>query len=53
MMYTGNDGMYTYTFQHQKKAECPVCGNIASSAELDRTMTLEELIESLKERPDV
>ncbi|KAI9254467.1 hypothetical protein BDA99DRAFT_518490 [Phascolomyces articulosus] len=53
MMYTGNDGIYTYTFQHQKKPECPVCGQIAASAELDREMSLEDLIESLKERPDV
>ncbi|KAI9323378.1 hypothetical protein BX666DRAFT_1847219, partial [Dichotomocladium elegans] len=53
MMYTGNDGIYTYTFQHQKKSECPVCGQIAASISVDRTMTLEELIESLKERPDV
>ncbi|KAG2220599.1 hypothetical protein INT45_002621 [Circinella minor] len=53
MMYTGNDGMYTYTFQHQKKPECPVCGKIASSIELDRAMTLADLIELLKERPDV
>ncbi|CDH55983.1 nedd8 activating enzyme [Lichtheimia corymbifera JMRC:FSU:9682] len=53
MMYTGNEGIYTYTFQHQKKPECPVCGKIASSIQIDKTMKLEELIEQVKERPDV
>ncbi|KAL1930507.1 hypothetical protein VTP01DRAFT_10669 [Rhizomucor pusillus] len=53
MMYTGNDGVYTYTFQHQKKPDCPVCGNMALSTELDPEMTLEELIDWLKEKPDI
>ena len=53
MMYTGNEGIYTYTFQHQKKPECPVCGQIASSIQIDKSMKLEELIEQVKERPDV
>lgn len=53
MMYTGNDGVYTYTFQHQKKPDCPVCGNMALSTELDPEMTLEELIDWLKEKPDM
>ncbi|KAF7723487.1 hypothetical protein EC973_001998 [Apophysomyces ossiformis] len=53
MMYTGNDGIYTYTFEHQKKPECPVCGNMSSTAELNPNMTLEELIDWLKEKPDI
>lgn len=53
MMYTGNEGIYTYTFQHQRKPECPVCGKIASSIQIDKSMKLEELIEQVKERPDV
>ncbi|KAG0165137.1 hypothetical protein DFQ28_008952 [Apophysomyces sp. BC1034] len=52
MMYTGTDGVYTYTFEHQKKPECPVCGNVIRSDELDPKMTLEELIDWLKEKPD-
>ncbi|ORX58678.1 hypothetical protein DM01DRAFT_1361821 [Hesseltinella vesiculosa] len=53
MMYTGNDGVYTYTFEHQKKAECPVCGSASMSTTLDPSMTLTELIDWLQEKPDV
>ncbi|KAI8985087.1 hypothetical protein BDB01DRAFT_788873 [Pilobolus umbonatus] len=52
MMYTGNEGIYTYTFEHQKKAECPVCGSESMIAELSPTMTIEELIEWLKDKPE-
>ncbi|KAI8369642.1 uncharacterized protein BYT42DRAFT_117207 [Radiomyces spectabilis] len=53
MMYTGNDGVYTYTFEHQKKPDCPVCGNENTTADLKPTMTLIELIDWLKEKPDI
>ncbi|ORZ23426.1 hypothetical protein BCR42DRAFT_458760 [Absidia repens] len=52
MMYTGNDGVYTFTFQHQKKPECPVCGSDSLNAELDPKMSLTELIEWLQENPE-
>ncbi|CAO3667986.1 unnamed protein product [Rhizopus stolonifer] len=52
MMYTGDGGVYTYTFEHQKKAECPVCGNESKVAELDQNITVEQLIEYLAERSD-
>ncbi|KAI8093603.1 uncharacterized protein BX664DRAFT_278685 [Halteromyces radiatus] len=52
MMYTGNDGVYTFTFEHQKKPECPVCGNASMSAELDPRMTLSDLMEWLNEKPE-
>ncbi|KAI8351445.1 hypothetical protein EDC96DRAFT_518621 [Choanephora cucurbitarum] len=52
MMYTGDAGIYTYTFEHQKKPECPVCGSEISTAELKPNMTVEELIEWLGEKPD-
>ncbi|KAL7321178.1 NEDD8 activating enzyme [Mucor circinelloides] len=53
MMYTGNDGVYTYTFEHQKKPDCTVCGSESSVAELNSKMTVEELIEWLTEKPDI
>ncbi|CAG8613967.1 8761_t:CDS:2 [Ambispora gerdemannii] len=54
MMYTGNEGIYTYTFEHQKKPECPVCSdeNNPVSVEVKKNMTLEEFIDWLKEKPD-
>ena len=52
MMYTGNDSVYTYTFEHQRKEDCPVCGNLASDYEADPTWTLQDFIDALLDRPD-
>ena len=52
MMYSGDEGIYTYTFTHDKKDDCPVCGNLARSLEVDPKKTLQEFIESLAERAE-
>jgi ubiquitin-activating enzyme E1 C len=52
MMYTGDEGIYTYTFKHEKKDDCPVCGNLARDLEVDPNMTLEDFIASLAERAE-
>ena len=52
MMYSGDDGIYTYTFEHQKKDDCPVCGNLARDIEVDPKWTLSDFIERLGERPE-
>ncbi|KAK7531063.1 hypothetical protein IWX49DRAFT_562920 [Phyllosticta citricarpa] len=52
MMYTGDDSVYTYTFEHQKKDDCPVCGNLARKLDVNAKSTLEEFLESLAERPE-
>ncbi|MCJ1430480.1 hypothetical protein MMC29_008398 [Sticta canariensis] len=52
MMYSGDEGVYTYTFEHEQKTDCPVCGNIARNLTVDPTATLEEFIESLSERAE-
>lgn len=52
MMYTGDESVYTYTFQHMKKLDCPVCGNLAKNLEVDSKFTLQDFIESLAERPE-
>ena len=53
MMYTGDAGVYTYTFEHQKKDDCPVCGNLPRPIDIDREMTLEAFIAGLAERAEV
>ncbi|GAA5921499.1 hypothetical protein JCM3775_003077 [Rhodotorula graminis] len=53
MMYTGNESIYTYTFEHQKKPECPVCGGEKVVVELDRDTSLQDLIDLLLERQDM
>ncbi|KJZ73628.1 hypothetical protein HIM_06961 [Hirsutella minnesotensis 3608] len=52
MMYSGNDGIYTYTFKHEKKDDCPVCGRQARPLDVDPRKTLQDLIESLALRPE-
>ncbi|KAG4306286.1 hypothetical protein PORY_000274 [Pneumocystis oryctolagi] len=48
MMYTGTNSIYTYTFQYQKKSDCPVCGYLAIMYEVSPKITLNEFIEKLK-----
>jgi ubiquitin-activating enzyme E1 C len=52
MMYSGNEGIYTYTFKHEKKDDCPVCGQSARDMDIDPNWTLQELIESMAVRPE-
>lgn len=53
-MYTGNESIYTYTFTHRQKPECPVCGGEAVQVERKKESTLQELIdEVLLERGDL
>ncbi|KAL5364555.1 hypothetical protein BJX96DRAFT_157548 [Aspergillus floccosus] len=52
MMYAGEEGVYTYTFEAEKKPDCPVCGNLARKMTVDPEMTLQEFIETLGERPE-
>lgn len=52
MMYSGDDSIYTYTFEHQKKDDCPVCGNLAKEIEVKRDWTLQDFIDHLAERPE-
>jgi NEDD8-activating enzyme E1 len=52
MMYSGNDSIYTYTFKHERKEDCPVCGNLARELEIDGGWTLQEFIETLAVRPE-
>jgi ubiquitin-activating enzyme E1 C len=52
MLYTGDNGVYTYTFGHKRKLDCPVCGNLPKDLPLSSDTTLGELVESFAERPE-
>lgn len=52
MMYAGEEGVYTYTFQAEQKPDCPVCGSLARTVSVDPELTLEGFIESLGERAE-
>ncbi len=46
-MYTGDNGVYTYTFEYAKKEGCLVCDTQELRREVDPDMTLADFIESL------
>ncbi|KAH9440349.1 hypothetical protein MJO29_016177 [Puccinia striiformis f. sp. tritici] len=52
MMYNGNESIYTYTFEHQKKPDCPVCGGESVQITINKDWELQKLVDYLIERPD-
>ncbi|KAF8529570.1 NEDD8 activating enzyme [Hysterangium stoloniferum] len=52
-MLIGTDGVYSYTFQHEKRPDCPVCGGESRDIDVKREWTLEQFIESLAERQEL
>ncbi|KAI9784126.1 MAG: hypothetical protein M1839_002630 [Geoglossum umbratile] len=52
MMYSGDDSVYTYTFEHERKEDCPVCGNLVKDLRVNGNWTLREFIDWMKEQPD-
>ncbi|KAK4688751.1 NEDD8-activating enzyme E1, partial [Tremellales sp. Uapishka_1] len=53
MMYVGNDSVYTFTFEHEKRPECPVCGGESLVVEIAKEWTLEQLIEWLSAKQEL
>jgi NEDD8-activating enzyme E1 len=54
MMYTGDseNGLYTYTFEAEKKEDCPVCGNLPQTLSIAKDATLQDVIDLLGERAE-
>jgi NEDD8-activating enzyme E1 len=52
-MLIGTDGVYSYTFEHEQKKECPVCGGEALDISISSDWTVEQLIDTLVERQDM
>lgn len=50
MMMIGTEGVYSYTFEYEKKEECPVCGGETVDLEVPKEWTVERLIEYLEEK---
>ncbi|KAG1827125.1 uncharacterized protein BJ212DRAFT_1310462 [Suillus subaureus] len=49
-MLIGTEGVYSYTFEHEKRDHCPVCGGEALEISISRDWTVEQLIEMLTEK---
>jgi ubiquitin-activating enzyme E1 C len=54
MMYSGDseNGLYTHTFEAERKDDCPVCGNRAITINVNPKWTLQEFIEHLATMPE-
>jgi hypothetical protein len=52
-MYTGDEGVYTYTFELERKPDCPVCGTQAAKITMKQDAKLADLIETLAERQEL
>lgn len=52
-MLIGTEGVYSYTFEHEKRDDCPVCGGDALDLTISKEFTVEQLIETLVERQDM
>ena len=52
-MLIGTDSVYSYTFEHEKRDDCPVCGGQSLALTINKEWTVERLIEMLVERQDM
>lgn len=52
-MLIGTDGVYSYTFEHEKRDDCPVCGGESLELSISSELTVEQLIEMLVEKQDM
>ncbi|KAL0581535.1 NEDD8 activating enzyme [Marasmius crinis-equi] len=52
-MLIGTEGVYSYTFEHEKRDDCPVCGGEALDLSVPPDTTVEQLIEILTERQGI
>jgi len=52
-MLIGTDGVYSFTFEHEKKPDCPVCGGESLELSIRPELTVEQLIEMLTERQNI
>jgi ubiquitin-activating enzyme E1 C len=49
MMYMGSQGVYSHTFVYERKEDCPVCTASVRKITLQKTDTLNQLIQQLCE----
>jgi len=51
LMYMGQAGVYTHTFEYEKKLDCMVCGGGKLTLERDPSSTLQDLLDALTAHP--
>ena len=52
-MLIGTDAVYSYTFELEKRKDCPVCGGESLEVPFPESWTVERLIDMLVEKQDM
>jgi len=52
-MYIGDGGIYTHTFEHEKKDDCPVCGYEQIQFTVNPKLKLKDFIQMLIDKPNI
>jgi len=52
-MLIGTESVYSYTFEHEQRSDCPVCGGESLEISIPASWTVERLIEMLVEKQDI
>lgn len=50
-VFNDADGIYTYTYEHERKGTCLACSQVPQDLPMKATASLQELIDQLKEAP--
>eukprot|EP00053_Salpingoeca_punica_P010652 m.95535 g.95535 ORF g.95535 m.95535 type:complete len:435 (-) comp15455_c0_seq1:321-1625(-) len=53
MVFNDGEGIYSFTFEYERKADCLACSSVPIKVPVSATTTLEMLIKRLQERPDM
>jgi ubiquitin-activating enzyme E1 C len=53
MMYVGDQGIYTYTFDLARKENCTVCGSAKMKLEIPRTATVQDVLDLLMDHREM
>lgn len=53
MMYAGTEGIYTYTFDYERRTDCPVCGGDSGELRVLPTDSLDDVLTRLGQLPNL
>ncbi|ABN67018.2 predicted protein [Scheffersomyces stipitis CBS 6054] len=53
MMYAGDESIFTYTYAHSRRPNCPVCGNMSKKVIAKNWWTLDRFIEEISGKQEI
>jgi len=52
-MFMGTESVYSHTFEHERRDDCPVCGGESLEISISESWTVDRFIEMLVEKQDI